>query len=532
MLLSETRDNAVDRQFEEEDSIPDGAVVPGETQTKLSSGVPGLVDVLAGGFPANRIHLIQGAPGSGKTTLALQFLREGAQRGETVLYFTLSETIEELRAVAFSHGWSLDGVTLRELAPGEETLKPEGQYTILHPSEVEWGETTWSVLSEVDSLHPTRVVFDSLAEIQLLARDPLRYRRQILALKRYFSGRHCTVLLLGGTDEQGGGLESVAHGVVELQLVAAEYGDDRRQMRVAKMRGSRYRGGYHDFVIETGGLRVFPRLVAAEHPRSTLMDAVSSDVEELDILLGGGLDRGTSALLIGSAGTGKSVLASQYALAAAERGDPAAIYILDEGVQTYLTRSAGLGIDLPPHLEHGSVSLQSLDPGRISPGKFDYLVRKAVEERGVRLVVIDSLNGYLNAMAEEHTVLVQLHELLSYLSQRGVLTLLTIAQHGLVGDNTRSPIDVSYLADTVILLRYFEAGGQLRRAISVVKKRSEAHERAIRELRLGPGIRVGPPLEEFQGVLAGSPVYLGTLRSLFPNGGPDALDGDSDHGHN
>lgn len=486
---------------------------------RVSSGVEGLDEVLGGGFPANRVHLIKGAPGTGKTTMALQFLIEGARRGEPVLYITLSETIDELQAVARSHGWSLDGIVLRELVPTEETLKPDEQYTILHPSEVELGETTWAVLQEVERTQPTRVVFDSLAEIQILARDRLRYRRQILGLKQFFTGRNCTVLLLDGTNEGDAGLESVAHSVLRLQQTIPEYGRERRRLRVEKLRGSIYRGGYHDFVIETGGLHVFPRLIAADHAGPSPSDPVLSGLPELDSLLGGGLDRGTSALLIGPAGVGKSSLVAQYAVSAAQRGENVAMYVFDEGVSTALHRAAGLGMNLSGGVENGRILLQQLDPAQLSPGEFDNRVRQAVELHRARVVVIDSLNGYLNAMAEEHSVLIQLHELLSYLNQRGVLTLLTLAQHGLVGEVAQSPIDVSYLADTVILLRYFEAGGQLRQAMSVVKKRSGNHERSIRELRLGPGVRVGPPLVDFQGVLSGAPLYLGSVKRLLAIGG-------------
>jgi circadian clock protein KaiC len=450
--------------------------------------------------------------------LALQFLLEGVRQGETVLYVTLSETIEELQAVARSHGWDLTGIRLREFAPTEESLAPEEQYTILHPADVELGETTWAVLEEVESTKPARVVFASLAELRVLARDPLRYRRQVLGLKHFFAGRNCTVLLLDGIDTPGSGLESIAHSVLSLQQSAPEYGGERRRLRVVKLRGSWFRAGYHDFVIKTAGITVFPRLVAAEHQGSVDGGIVPSNVAELDHLLGGGLDRGTSTLLVGPAGVGKSVLATQYAISAAERGETVAIYIFDESRATFLKRSDGLGLHLCDHVAEGRISLQQLDPTQLSAGEFGHWVRQAVINLGARVVVIDSLNGYLNAMAEECFVLVRLHELLSYLGQQGVLTLLTLAQHGMVGDRTESPLDVSSLADTVVLLRYFEAAGSFRQAISVVKKRSGAHERTIRELRLRPGVRVGQPLQEFQGVLAGSPTYLGSERALLQNG--------------
>jgi circadian clock protein KaiC len=502
--------------------MPDDAPArePGLTPEKVGSGVAGLDEVLGGGFPAYRLHLIEGGPGVGKTTLALQFLMDGARRGERVLYVTLSETVDELEAVARSHGWTLDGIQLHELAPTEESLDPDAQYTIVHPAEVELGERTWSVLEEVGRTRPTRVVIDSLAELELLARDPLRYRRQILGLKHFFAGRRCTVLLLDNVDRSTSGVESIAHGVVQLEQLAPEYGSERRRLRVMKLRGARYRGGYHDFLIQTGGITVFPRPTAAEHREASSAGAVSSGIPELDRLLGGGLDRGTSALLVGPAGVGKSILASSYADAAASRGEHAAIYIFDESVGTFLRRSDGLGLGLRGSIAAGRVALRQLEPAELSLGEFNHLVREAVDHKGARVVVVDSLNGYLNAMAGERAVLVQLHELLSYLSQRGVLTLLTMAQHGLIGDRISAPVDVSYLADTVVLLRYFEAAGELRRAISVVKKRSGAHEPTIRELRLTPPVVVGGPLREFSGVLTSAPAYLGVSNELLDRGNP------------
>ncbi|HET9017620.1 MAG TPA: ATPase domain-containing protein [Thermomicrobiaceae bacterium] len=489
---------------------------------KVSSGIPGLDDVLDGGFPAQRVHLIEGTPGTGKTTIGLRFLLDGVARGEPVLYITLSETIDELRAVVESHGWSLDGVVLHELAPDEGILKPDEQYTILHPAEVELGETTWAVLEEVERAKPTRVVFDSLAELRLLARDQLRYRRQILALKQFFAGRHCTVLLLDGTEPSEAGLESIAHSVLRLEQLAPDYGAERRRLKVLKLRGGTYRSGFHDFAIRTGGITVFPRLVAADHLSDDDDGVLSSGLPELDHLLGGGLPRGTSALLLGPAGVGKSVIATQYAVAAAERGESATVYTFDETASTAHRRACSLGIDLASAVASGRVTMRQLDPGHLSPGEFNHLVQRAVEVDTARLIVIDSLNGYLNAMAEERAVIVQLHELLTYLGQQGVVTLITVAQHGLIGDNAVAPIDASYIADTVLLLRYFESHGELRQAISAVKKRVGGHERSIRELRIGPGIRVGEPLRGFQGVLGRSPTFVGLQESLFgdaPNGG-------------
>ncbi len=482
---------------------------------KASSGIEGLDEILGGGFPAHRLHLVEGAPGTGKTTLALQFLLDGVRQGESVLYVTLSETSEELRSVAQSHAWNLEGVTLFELTPTEEALNPEARYTVLYPSEVELDETIGSVLDVVERTQPSRVVFDSLAELRLLARDPLRYRREILGLKQYFVGRRCTVLLLDDVHPAGDGVQSIAHSVAQLERSVPAYGSQRRRLQIVKVRGVAYSGGYHDFIIRRGGLTVFPRLVAAEGSETFTPESVPSGVDELDALLGGGLDRGTSALLIGPSGVGKSTVAIQYVRAMAERGQVAAVHLFDEGVPTFLARADGLGLPLREHVAQGRITLHQLAPAQLSPGEFDFLVRQAIDAQGARVVVIDSVNGYLNAMVEAHLVTVQLHELLSYLGARGVLTLLTVAQHGFIGEQVQAPLDVSYLADTVLLLRYFESAGRLRQAISVVKKRNGAHEHSIRELRLGPGVRIGQPLREFQGVLAGAPVYLGSEQALL-----------------
>jgi circadian clock protein KaiC len=483
----------------------------GGAQSRLATGSEGLDSVLDGGFPANRLYLIEGDPGTGKTTLALQFLLEGARRGEPVLYVTLSETKEELTAVADSHGWSLEGVTLHELVPPEESLKAEAQYTIFHPSEVELGETTRAVIGEVERIQPRRVVFDSLSEMRLLARDPLRYRRQILALKQFFAGRKSTVLLLDDRTSADADLQvqSIAHGVLMLEQLELDYGAERRRLRVSKLRGSRFRGGFHDFTIRTGGVEVFPRLVAAGRRNEFEAESVASGVAELDALLGGGLDRGTATLVLGPAGCGKSSLATHFAAASARRGEHAAAFIFDESVNTYLNRAAGLGSDLRPEVEAGSLTVQQVDPAELSPGEFVHNVCKAVKRDGARLVVIDSLNGYLQAMPDERFLTAQMHELLTYLNQQGVVTLLVMAQHGFMGAMS-SPVDVSYLADTVILLRYFEAAGAIRRAISVVKKRTGRHEDTIREMRLSSpgGVQVGEPLTAFRGVLTGVPVLV------------------------
>lgn len=484
-------------------------------QDKMATGNEGLDDVLCGGFPANRLYLVEGDPGTGKTTLALNFLLEGARAGESVLYVTLSETKEELTAVAESHGWSLDSINIYELIPAEESLKTETQYTIFHPSEVELGDTTKAVIEQVERLKPRRIVFDSLSEMRLLARDPLRYRRQILALKQFFAGRQCTVLLLDDRASTDGDLQvqSIAHGVLMLEQLTLDYGAERRRLRVIKLRGSRYRGGFHDFTIQTGGIDVYPRLVAADHHQDFAPEPISGGVPALDALLGGGLDRGTSTLIMGPAGAGKSSIAAQFAATAAKRGEIAAAFIFDEGINIHLARAAGLGTDLRSEVEAGRVKVKQIDPAELSPGEFAYYVRRAVEQDGARVVIIDSLNGYLQAMPDERFLTVQMHELLTYLNQQGVVTILVMAQHGFMGVNMGTPVDVSYLADTVMLLRYFEASGAVRRAISVVKKRTGYHEDTIRELRLSSkGVEVGKPLTEFHGVLTGVPTYSGENR--------------------
>jgi circadian clock protein KaiC len=487
------------------------------TRSRLATGIEGLDDILQGGFPANRIYLIEGEPGAGKTTLALQFLMEGVRLGEAGLYVTLSETQEELEASARSHGWTLDGINIHELVPTQDTLKPESQYTIFHPSEIELSETTSAVLEEVERTNPKRVVFDSLSEMRLLAHDALRYRRQVLALKQYFIGRQCTVLLLDDKTSNANDLQlqSIVHGVVSLEHLTLEYGAERRRLRVIKLRGSRYRGGYHDFNIETGGVAVFPRLVAAEHREEFAKGNATSDVPELDSLLGGGLARGSSTLVIGPAGSGKSTLSTQFAAASAARGEKAAVFIFDEIIDTYIGRAAGIGTDIQSYIDDNLITLQQVDPGELAPGEFADKVLRTVDRDGARLVVIDSLNGYLHAMPEERFLTIQMHELLTFLNQRGVVTLLVLAQHGFLGA-MGTPVDVSYLADTVLMLRYFEAEGAVHRAVSVIKKRSGAHEKTIRELEItSEGIRVGEPLTRFRGVLTGVPNYGETKNSLI-----------------
>jgi circadian clock protein KaiC len=480
------------------------------TFAKAATGVAGLDDVLRGGFTRNRLYLLEGVPGSGKTTLALQFLMDGARQGEPVLYVTLSETEEELREVTASHGWSLEGITIRELVPSEESLLPDEQYTMFHPSEVELSETTKTILADVERIKPTRVVFDSLSELRLLAGNPLRYRRQILALKQFFAGRNCTVLLLDDltSNDRDLQVQSIAHGVLRLEQVYPEYGAERRRLIVVKYRGVRFRGGYHDYLIQRGGLEVFPRLVAHENRGVQAMELLPSGVAELDDLLGGGIQRGTSTLVVGAPGSGKSTLAAQFAAAAAARGQRSAFFLFDESTNTLLKRTTSLGIDLAGHVDGGRVTIQQIDPAELSPGEFVHNIRRAVDQRGASIVVIDSLNGYLNAMPEERFLTVQLHELLTYLGQAGVATILIGAHQGVIGSSMVSPVETSYLADGVILLRYFELRGEIRQAISVIKKRGGAHERTIREFSLdSDGIKLGEPLRSFRGVLTGVPIY-------------------------
>ena len=482
---------------------------PASASGLVSTGVPGLDDVLGGGLTPARLYLVEGTPGAGKTTIAMQFLLEGVRNGESVLYVTLSETAEELRGVAASHGWDLSGVHMRELLPTQEALQPDEQYTMFHPSEVELGETTRRILEDVERLRPTRVVFDSLSELRLLAGNSLRYRRQILALKQYLGGRTCTVLLLDDMTAQQHDLhvQSIAHAVLRLEQIHSDYGAARRRLTVLKYRGQAYRGGYHDYKIVRGGLVVFPRLVASEHPGEIIRTKMPSGIASLDDLLGGGLEKGTSTLFVGAPGTGKSTVAVQFALAAAQRGECAALFLFDESISTMLTRCKGMGMDLSPFIESGHVLLRQIDPAELSPGELVHDIRRAVLDKGVTVVVIDSLNGYLNAMPDERFLIVQLHELLTFLGQAGVATLMIGAQHGVIGSQMQSPVDASYLADAVVLLRYFESDGEVRQAISVMKKRGGAHERTIRDFRMSAdGLHVGPPLREFRGILTGVPV--------------------------
>ena len=486
----------------------------------VGTGVPGLDDVLGGGFTPNRLYLIEGNPGSGKTTLALQFLLEGKRRGERVFYITLSETNTELEKVARSHGWSLDGIPMLELSAIESLLRPEGQTTVFHSSELELTSVTRLLLTETRKHGPGRVVFDSLSEFRLMAETPLRYRRQLLALKQEFARQQSTVLLLDDKMDNGAlgsdpHVLSLAHGVIEMQQLSPDYGKSRRRMRVQKMRGVAFREGYHDYLIERGGIKVFPRLIAAEHQREFRREPVRSGVPELDDLLGGGLDRGTTTLIMGHAGTGKSTLALQYALELAKQGERSMLFAFDETSGIVLERAEKLGLNLRGYVRDGLVTLQQVDPAEISPGEFAHRILQSVRE-GCRLVVVDTLNGYLNAMPGEKFLTNQLHELSAYLNQQGVLTIFILAQQGLTSA-AESPVELSYLADTVVNVRFFEVTGEVKKAVSVVKKRSGPHERTIREFMLEPerGIRIGPPLREFRGVLTGVPEFHGATRQIM-----------------
>jgi circadian clock protein KaiC len=477
---------------------------------KCTMGIEGLNDILCGGLPCNRIYLIQGDPGVGKTTLALQFLLEGARRGETSLYITLSETKEELEMAAESHGWDLKKIHLFELSSMQENLQGETESTFFHPSEVELNRTTKALLDEVERVKPARMVFDSLSEMRMLAETPLRYRRQILQLKQFFAGRKCTVLLLddrsaGARDLQ---IESIAHGVLCLQRSSPDYGISRRNLQIQKMRGVKFREGNHDLIIQKGGLMIFPRLVAAEHHARFKRESFPSGIKELDLLLGGGLDRGTSNMFMGPPGTGKSTIAIKFAIAAAKRREKVLFFAFDETIGTMMNRAAQLGMDIEPHIKNGMIHVEQIDPAEISPGELAHRIRDAVIKDKTRMVVIDSINGYLNAMPEERYLNLQLHELLAFLSQQGVITIMVLAQQGLVGA-MQTTVDLTYLADTVIMLRYFEVRGEVKQALSVIKKRSGHHERTIREIKMGKnGIEVGKPLTNLQGVLTGTPSFV------------------------
>lgn len=485
---------------------------------RVSTGIPGLDNVLGGGWPAGHVYVASGDPGAGKTTLGLQFLLNGLAQGERVLYITLSESDRELRQVADSHGWTLDGMDVFELLPMEESLRVEEQYTVLYPGEVEMSHTIKAILSRVEEVQPKRVVFDSLSELWLLARESLRFRRQLLALKQYFAGRDTTVLLLDDhtASEVERDVQSIVHGVLRLENLPRDYGTKRRRLEIMKLRGVSYRDGFHDYDIRTGGVVVYPRLIAAQHHGKFHPDMISSGMEALDTLLGGGLNRGTSTLMIGPAGSGKSSISLRYAVSCARAGETAVYITFDEGHGTLTERAESLGMDVRKLQDDGKLKLDFIDPAELSPGHFVQSVRDYVERNDARVVVIDSLNGIMAAMPGEDYLDIQLRELLSYLNNCGVVTILVLAQYGILGQSMVTPVDVSYLSDTIVLLRYFEHRGEVCQAISVVKKRSGTHERSIRQLVFeAGGIRVGEPLRNFQGILSGIPMFTGTSTDNY-----------------
>jgi circadian clock protein KaiC len=486
--------------------------------SKAKTGIDGLDDVLAGGLSAGHVFLLEGEPGAGKTTAGLQFLLAGAAAGERGLYITLSETERELRASAASHNWQLgDLIKICEVLPPDSLIEGENRQSLLYASDLELGETTTKIFETVEREKPVRLVLDSLSEIRLLAQSSLRYRRQILTIKHHFSRLGTTVLLLDDLTAEASDktVHSLAHGVIRLEDVAPDYGAERRRLRVVKYRGQKYRGGYHDFTICSGGLQVFPRLIAAEHRMRVPRRQLSSGITPFDSLLGGGLESGSSTLILGPAGTGKSLIGVTFAMAALARGERAAIFVFDEELGLLFDRMKGLNIDLEGPRARGDLMIEQIDAAELSPGEFAHRAQMLVDRHSVKTVLIDSLNGYQAAMPEENSLILHVHELLQYLNRHGATTFVTVAQHGLVGD-MRAPIDITYLADTVILLRYFEARGQVRRAISVIKKRTGWHESTIREYRLsGQGLSLGEPLEEFQGVLRGVPSYAGSSAPLL-----------------
>ena len=482
---------------------------PGEP-AKAATGIPGLDNILNGGLARGRSFLLEGTPGTGKTTIALQFLMEGQRSGERSLYVTLSETRDELLATARSHGWDLGGIEIFELLPPENLLSEDQRQSLLYSSDLELGETTKRIFAEFERIEPDRIVLDSLSEIRLLAQSSLRYRRQILALKHYFAKRDATVLLLDDltTESDDKAVHSIAHGAIRLEELSPDYGAERRRLRVIKYRGNRFRGGYHDFVIDTGGVRAFPRLVSAEHRTDFKRDVLPAQSVELNALLGGGVERGSSVLVLGPAGAGKSVMTLTFIASAAARGEKSALFIFDEERGLLVTRARGLGIDLEALVTSGHLLVTQVDAAELTPGEFSEHVRQSIERDGVKTVVIDSLNGYQASMIEERALILHMHELLQYCNRQGATTFLTVAQHGLMGE-MKAPIDLTYLADTVILLRYFEAGGEVRRAVSVVKKRTSAHENTIREYWLDAnGVTLGEPLTGFHGVLRGTPTLV------------------------
>ena len=496
----------------------DGFMANVMAQKRYETGINGLDSILGGGFPENRLYLIQGEPGTGKTTMAFQYLIEGLKIGQTCLYISFSESREELETVAASHGWDISKLNMLELGSIEDQLKPESQNTVFYPSEVEMNQTTSVLYSTVEKLKPHRIVFDSISEMRMLAESSLRYRRQMLALKQFFAKLHCTVLMLDDltTSPKDLQVQSIVHGVMNLQKLHPEFGDERRRLNIVKLRGIEYLGGYHDYIIKRGGIEVFPRMVSSEFEVKEKNTKFSSGISELDKLLGGGLHAGTSTLFLGPAGTGKSSLALQYAFAAAERGEKAIVFAFEENLETILMRSRSIGMDIKKHLDSGMMKISKIDPAQLSPGEFADRIKRAVLNDNFKIVSIDSLNGYLHAMPQEQFLTLQLHELLAFLSNQGVATLMVLAQQGMMGHMMNTPIDLTYLADTVVITRYFEAAGSVKKAVSVIKHRSGLHETTIREFSFSAkGLQVGEPLTQFKGVLTGVPEFIGKEKGLI-----------------
>lgn len=492
----------------------------------VPSGVPGLDDVLLGGFIREGFYLVQGDPGSGKTTVALQYVRSRIQAGESCLYITLTESSRDLDNAARSHNWSLEGIEFCDLTMSAANLVGVPESSIFHPAETELGETTQAIFAAVEKAKPKHVVFDGLSEMRLLSGNPLIYRRQMLALKEFFAQRHTTVLLLDDRSSAFGDIqpESLVSGNIVLERTLPQYGRARRRMYATKVRGANFRGGYHDYDIIQGGVIVHPRLVAAEHHERFQREIYSSGIPNLDLMLDGGLTTGSTTLMLGPAGVGKSTVAMQFAVNAMKAGQKAAVYMFDEVLDTLVERVEKLCLSkeggLRAYMAEGLLHAQQVDPAEMSPGAFAFEVRRAVEA-GTKVIIIDSLNGYLNAMPEERFLTTHLHEMFSYLNQKGVLTIMVVAQHGMiVGGGAAGDVDVSYLADSVLLYRYFEAQGSIKQAISVFKKRTGAHERTLREMKISSdGLHVGDPLREFRGIMTGVPRYEGRAKML-----PEELD--------
>ncbi len=485
---------------------------------RASTGTPGLDHILDGGLARNRLHLLEGNPGAGKTTIALQFLLAGAAEGETGIYVSLAETEAELRAGARSHGWEIgDNIEIFELVPLESMLDPDQHQSLLYSSDLELGEAITRVFAAIERVKPKRIVIDSLSEIRLLAQSSLRYRRQILALKHYFAKHNSTVIMLDDltTETMDRAVHSIAHSVIHLDQLTPVYGGERRRMRIVKCRGQSFRGGYHDFDIKPGGVMIYPRLVAADHRGPISRTLVKSGLAELDKLVGDGLPTGSSTLLVGPSGTGKTLLVLHYLSAAVARGEPAALFMFDEEIGLLIERAKGLGFDLEAMQKSGLLHIQQMDAAELSPGELAHQVKSCIEVNNIRCLAIDSLNGYQASMPEENYVILHLHELLQYANRQGASTFITLAQHGMVGE-MKGPVDITYLADTVILLRYFEAIGRVRRAMSLIKKRGGAHENTIREFMIGEqGMTLGAPLDQFQGVLRGVPTFVGEAKNLL-----------------